>query len=47
MGRSEIDTEATTVKLKGATDNDYLMLNLTRTGSTWWNDIPPPKNMGG
>ena len=35
MGLREIDKEATTVKLKGATENDYMILNLTRTGSTW------------
>ena len=32
---SEIDKEATNVKLKGATDDDYTILNITRTGSTW------------
>ena len=35
MGLREIDKEATRVKLKGATENDYMILNLTRTGSTW------------
>ena len=35
MDLKEIDKEATNVKIKEATENDYLILNLTRTGSNW------------
>ena len=31
----EIDREATNVKIKDASDNDYMILNLTRAGSNW------------
>ena len=33
MGLREFGKEATTVKIKEATDNDYMILNLTRTGA--------------
>ncbi len=31
----EIDREATNVKIKGITDEDMMILNVERTGSTW------------
>ena len=31
----EIDKEATNVKIENADDSDYMILNLTRTGSNW------------
>ncbi len=31
----EIDREATNVKIKGATDEDMMILNVERSGSTW------------
>ena len=33
IGLREIDKEATNVKIKDATGKDYMILNLTRTGS--------------
>ena len=35
MDLKEIDKEATNVKIKEATENDYMILDLTRTGSNW------------
>ena len=35
MQLKEIDKEATNVKIEGATEEDMMILNVTRTGSTW------------